>query len=255
MIRLRSLRLFPSCGALVSLPSGARRLVLTVNAHSYNVACRDARFASALLGCDVLLPDGWSVVWAQRLLGVASAPAERVAGWDYFAFEMSRLRAGQTVMFLGSTERVLALIRERVEREHAGVRVVTYSPPFRQAKPAATLSPAIPTAFTAADTAAMVAAINAAKPDLLWIGMTAPKQELWAYSVWDSLKVCCPCGCVGAVFDFYAGTLRRAPVWWQRHGLEWAYRLLREPRRMWRRYVIGNVRFAWAVLAQLAMSK
>ena len=96
----------------------------------------------------------------------------------------------------------------------------------------------------------MIAAINAADPDLLWIGMTAPKQEKWAYSHWNELDIRCHCGTVGAVFDFYAGTVRRAPLWWQKHSLEWLYRLIREPRRMWKRYLVGNVLFIVNILKE-----
>ncbi len=97
------------------------------------------------------------------------------------------------------------------------------------------------------DNRAIVEAINKANPDLLWIGMTAPKQEKWAYTHWHELKIHCHCGTIGAVFDFYAGTVKRAPTWWQRHSLEWCYRLLKEPRRMWKRYIIGNLLFMWNI--------
>lgn len=73
--------------------------------------------------------------------------------------------------------------------------------------------------------------------------MTAPKQEKWVYTHWKELDIHCHCGAIGAVFDFFAGTVERAPKWWQEHSLEWLYRLIREPRRMWRRYIIGNMLF------------
>ena len=92
---------------------------------------------------------------------------------------------------------------------------------------------------------AIIDAINAANPDLLWIGMTAPKQEKWTYSHWNELNIHCHVGTIGAVFDFFAGTVERAPIWWQDHGLEWLYRLMKEPKRMWRRYIIGNSLFLW----------
>lgn len=96
----------------------------------------------------------------------------------------------------------------------------------------------------------MIETVNAALPDLLWIGMTAPKQEKWAYAHLDELNVNCHIGTIGAVFDFFAGTVERAPLWWQRNGLEWLYRLLKEPRRMWRRYIIGNALFLWNVMKE-----
>lgn len=75
--------------------------------------------------------------------------------------------------------------------------------------------------------------------------MTAPKQEKWIYTHWNKLQIHCHCGTIGAVFVFYAGTVKRAPMWWQRNSLEWCYRLLKEPRRMWKRYIIGNLLFMW----------
>ena len=140
-------------------------------------------------------------------------------------------------MFMGSSERVLQLIRERAAKDYPLLDVVTYSPPYKPE-------------FTADDNAAIISAINAANPDLLWIGMTAPKQEKWTFRHWPQLNIHCHVGTIGAVFDFYAGTAQRAPLWWQRHSLEWLYRLLKEPRRMWRRYVVGNPLFLWNVLSE-----
>ena len=138
------------------------------------------------------------------------------------------------VMFMGSSEKVLGMIREKAKVVYPHLEVVTYSPPYKPE-------------FTEEDNAAIIKAINDANPDLLWIGMTAPKQEKWAYSHWDELDIHCHCGTIGAVFDFFAGTAKRAPKWWQEHSLEWLYRLIIEPKRMWRRYIIGNALFLWNV--------
>ena len=112
------------------------------------------------------------------------------------------------------------------------LKVVTCSPPYKPE-------------FSDEDNKAIIDAINAANPDLLWIGMTAPKQEKWTYSHWNELNIHCHVGTIGAVFDFFAGTVERAPIWGQEHGLEWLYRLIKEPKRMWRRYIIGNTLFLW----------
>lgn len=143
-------------------------------------------------------------------------------------------------MFMGSSEKVLSLIRKRAAVDYPNLEVVTYSPPYKPE-------------FSEEDSRAMILAINEANPDLLWIGMTAPKQEKWTYQHWDELNIKCHCGTIGAVFDFYAGTVKRAPLWWQEHSLEWLYRLLREPRRMWRRYVIGNPVFMWKIINEKIM--
>ena len=228
--RLKNLKLVESKRELETLPEG-KLLINTINAHSYNTALEDTLFAEALLGGDALIPDGASIVKACRWLGAKSQPVERVAGWDLFEFEMGRLNAkGGRCMFMGSSPKVLGLIVERAREVYPNIEVVTYSPPYKPE-------------FSPEENRAIVDAINAADPDLLWIGMTAPKQEKWTYQHWPELKIHCHVGTIGAVFDFFAGTVKRAPLWWQNHGLEWLYRLLKEPRRMWRRYVVGNVKF------------
>ena len=142
-----------------------------------------------------------------------------------------------TVMFMGSSEKVLDLVVKRAAEVYPHLKIVTYSPPYKPE-------------FSEEDNKAIVEAINAVNPDLLWIGMTAPKQEKWTYSHWNELNIHCHVGTIGAVFDFFAGTVERAPIWWQRHGLEWLYRLLKEPKRMWRRYIIGNTLFLWNMLKE-----
>lgn len=232
MLKLKNIKLLTSRQSLEALPEG-KLLINTINAHSYNTAQRDALFAEALQQGDVLIPDGASIVMACRWLKAKVQPKERIAGWDLFAFEMEKLnRQGGTCFFMGSSEKVLGLIRERAKSVYPNIRIETYSPPYKPE-------------FTAEENQAMVEAINRCNPDLLWIGMTAPKQEKWAYAHWKELDIHCHCGTIGAVFDFFAGTMERAPLWWQEHSLEWLYRLIKEPKRMWRRYIIGNTLFLW----------
>ncbi len=234
MFRLKELDMVETRDELKNMPDG-KVLINTINAHSYNTAQKDALFAEALKNGDYLIPDGASIVKACRWIKAKSNPKERIAGWDLFEFEMERLdKAGGTCFFMGSSEKVLALIRRRAADVYPNIIVKTYSPPYKPE-------------FSEADNKAIIDAINASRPDLLWIGMTAPKQEKWVYSHWNELEIRCHCGTIGAVFDFFAGTSRRAPLWWQRHSLEWLYRLLKEPRRMWRRYIIGNALFIWNV--------
>lgn len=233
-IRLKEIRIIGSKSDLGDIPPG-KKLINTINAHSYNTALKDGLFAEALQRGDALIPDGASIVMACRWLKAKSRPKERIAGWDLFEFEMERLnRTGGKCFFMGSSENTLALIRERARKVYPNITVETYSPPYKPE-------------FSEEDNRAIIEAINRADPDLLWIGMTAPKQEKWTYSHWDELKIRCHTGTIGAVFDFFAGTVERAPKWWQDHSLEWLYRLLKEPRRMWRRYIIGNALFIWNV--------
>ncbi len=247
MFCLKSLEIFGSKAELASLPEG-KLLINTINAHSYNTARKDSLFAEALTNGDVLLPDGVSIVMACKWIKAKSLPKERIAGWDLFAFEMEKLEReseelrtkseeSKIVMFMGSSQKVLDLIVKRAAEVYPHLKVVTYSPPYKPE-------------FTDEDNKAIIDAIHAANPDLLWIGMTAPKQEKWTYSHWKELNIHCHVGSIGAVFDFFAGTMKRAPMWWQEHGLEWLYRLLKEPKRMWRRYIIGNTLFLWNMVKE-----
>lgn len=236
-LRLKDIQIITSRKELEGLPEG-KLLINTINAHSYNTALKDPLFAEALIRGDALIPDGASIVMACRWLKAKCQPKERIAGWDLFTFEMERLNGkGGTCFFMGSSEKVLALIREKAAKVYPNIRIETYSPPYKPA-------------FSEEENRDIVNAINQAQPDLLWIGMTAPKQEKWAYSRWKELDIHCHCGTIGAVFDFFAGTMERAPLWWQEHSLEWLYRLMKEPKRMWRRYIVGNLLFLCNVLKE-----
>lgn len=237
MIRLKTLSIQESMDALGNLPEG-KLLINTINAHSYNTALKDELFAEALIKGDVLIPDGVSIVKACKWLKAKSQPKERIAGWNLFLSEMDKLnRKGGKCFFMGSSEKVLNLIKKRAAVDYPNIKVETYSPPYKSE-------------FSKEENDAIIDAINKANPDLLWIGMTAPKQEKWTYSHWNELNIHCHVGTIGAVFDFFAGTVARAPMWWQEHGLEWAYRLLKEPKRMWRRYMIGNILFLWNIVTK-----
>lgn len=237
MIRLKTIKLVESKDELDKIPDG-KVLINTINAHSYNVARKDELFAEALTKGDYLIPDGMSVVKACKWLHAKSQPRERIAGADLFEYEMDRLnKKCGTVMFMGSSEKTLAKIVDQAAKVYPNLKVVTYSPPYKPE-------------FDEADNKAIVDAINMTNLDLLWIGMTAPKQEKWTYSHWNELNIHCHVGTIGAVFDFFAGNTKRAPQWWQKHGLEWLYRLIKEPRRMWRRYIIGNTVFLWNMLGE-----
>lgn len=239
MLKLKDLDIVENKESLNAIPDG-KTLINTINAHSFNVAQKDASFAEALRKGDYLIPDGASILKACRFLKAKSQPTERIAGWDLFEFEMNRMKTVKPqgrVMFMGSSEKVLRLIREKAAVDYPSLEIVTYSPPYKPV-------------FSDEDNAAIIKAINAADPDLLWIGMTAPKQEKWTYSHWGELDIHCHVGTIGAVFDFYAGTAVRAPHWWQAHSLEWLYRLMIEPKRMWRRYLLGNPLFVWNVIKE-----
>lgn len=236
---------------LSTIPKG-KISINCINAYSYNIAQNDPSFAKALQCSDYLIPDGISIVMACKWLKTKSKPAYRIVGWDLFSLEMEKLNSevekgtytsqhengkSPVVMFMGSSEKVLGVIKERMKKEYPLLQAITFSPPFKQT-------------FSDEDSKAMVDAINNAQPDLLWIGMTAPKQEKWLYQHWNELNINCHVGCIGAVFDFYAGTIKRAPQWWLDHSMEWVYRLIKEPKRMWKRSVIGIPLFLYNVFKE-----
>lgn len=213
----------------------SKKMINTLNAHSYNTLKEDADFRRALQSSDILLPDGISVVLAIRLL--KGMKIKKIAGYDLFLFEMKRVHEqGGRCFFLGSSRNTLDLITERAQNEYPGIQVYSYSPPFKSQ-------------FSEEENRAMIDAVNEIVPDVLFIGMTAPKQEKWSYQYFEQLNAGHICS-IGAVFDFYAGTVKRAPQWMIDIGMEWFYRLVREPHRMWRRYLIGNSRFVIEVLKE-----
>ena len=215
--------------------SGNCQWLACLNPHSYVVGIDDDVFSSALKDADWLIPDGAGIVIASRVLG--GDIRQRVSGPDFFFSlhdEINRI-GGMRVFFLGGTNKTLSRILEKMECDYPEIQLAgTYSPPFKDR-------------FSAEDVDKMIASINAADADILWVGLSAPKQEKWIYENRDRLNVKF-IGAVGAVFDFYAGTVRRSPLIFQKMGLEWLPRLLQQPRRLWRRMFVSAPIFVWHVL-------
>lgn len=206
-----------------------------LNPHSYALALGDAPFARALRAADWLVPDGAGVVYASHWLG--GRIGERVTGSDVFFGLQARMNAsgGLSVFFLGATEDTLAEIGARIKRDYPNVRLAgRYSPPFKAS-------------YSNAELDEMIAAINAVKPDVLWVGMSAPKQEKWITNNLHRLDVRFA-GAIGAVFDFYTGRVKRSHPLFQRLGLEWLPRLLQQPGRLWRRMFVSAPIFVWHVV-------
>jgi N-acetylglucosaminyldiphosphoundecaprenol N-acetyl-beta-D-mannosaminyltransferase len=204
------------------------------NPHSLVVARGDAEFRRALEAADVVVADGVGCRWGAALSGVTLGP--RITGSDYFKAIMASLneRAGKAYFF-GSSDAVLAKLTERVRLDFPRIAVRSLSPPFR--------------AWSAEENLHMIRDIHDFDPDVLWVGMTAPKQEKWVAANATRLRV--PViGSIGAVFDYYAGVTSRAPQWVCNLGLEWLYRLPREPRRLWRRTFISAPVFLWYALLE-----
>jgi N-acetylglucosaminyldiphosphoundecaprenol N-acetyl-beta-D-mannosaminyltransferase len=229
-------------------PSGCTDLILAhlkrgcgckwmacLNPHSYVSAEKDAEFRAALNRTDWLVPDGIGIVYASRLLG--GRITQRVTGWDMF-MELNRKMEAEgcfSVFFLGSTEDTLTRIRHQLGADFPNIRLAgTYSPSFN-------------VEYSQGELSEMLAAINSAKPDVLWVGMTAPKQEKWIAQNIDKINVKF-IGAIGAVFDFYTGKVKRAHPLFIRWGLEWLPRLVQQPSRLWRRMLVSAPIFVKDVL-------
>ncbi len=204
------------------------------NPHSLVVSRQDEAFRGALDNADLVVADGAGILLGARLLGVEPPP--RITGHDYFTATMRALNKMPCarVCFMGSTETVLGKLRESVTRDYPNIEIcATMSPPFRT--------------FSADENASIVEKINIARPHILWVGMTAPKQEKWVYEnrrLLDAPVI----GSIGAVFDFIAGIHPRAPQRMCALHLEWLYRLIREPRRMWQRNFVSTPKYLAAIV-------
>jgi len=206
------------------------------NPHSLAVAQHDDMFRSALTQANLVVADGVGVTMMSRLAGVGIGP--RITGTDYFQTVLNVLqqRRGGRVFFFGSSQRVLDLISARFASEYPSLTLCgTLSPPYGT--------------WSSEDNQRMVDTINDTRPDVLWVGMTAPKQEKWVEANRRQLNARI-IGSIGAVFDFYAGTYSRAPQWICDIGLEWAYRFILEPQRMWKRNIVSAPKFVWLVITK-----
>ena len=210
-------------------------VINTVNQYSYIIAENDLEFKSALSNSDVLLPDGVGIVAAVKIL--TGNFIKKIAGEDLHNHLLKKLNAnGGSCFYLGSTDDTLSLIKFRLQNEFPNIKVGSFSPPFKQS-------------FSDEDNMVIINEVNSFKPDVLFVGMTAPKQEKWTYQYKELLEVTTICS-IGAVFDFYAGTVNRPSKFWQNLGLEWFVRFLKEPRRMFKRYMYYGPVFVLVILKQ-----
>lgn len=211
-----------------------RIIFACANPHSLVVAQADEAFKADLNSADHVVADGVGVTLMAKVAGVQVGP--RITGTDYFFAVMHALdrRGGGRVFFFGSSQNTLNVVAKRMMREFPRLRLCgVLSPPFG--------------VWTAEENATMVKEMKVAQPDVLWVGLTAPKQEKWVADNCGDLDV--PViGSIGAVFDFFAGTHPRAPRWMCKCGIEWVYRLIKEPRRMWRRNFVSSPKFIALVL-------
>ncbi|MEA2210271.1 MAG: N-acetylglucosaminyldiphosphoundecaprenol N-acetyl-beta-D-mannosaminyltransferase [Solirubrobacteraceae bacterium] len=203
--------------------------VCVCNVHAVMAAGEDPALHNALLRSSINVPDGQPLVWAMNALG--HRLDSRVYGPELMSRACARAaKTGQRLyLYGGRNQGALVQLALNTRQRFPGIKIVGgYSPPHRQ--------------LTDEERVAVVREINASKPDVVWVGIGVPKQEKWMAEMRATLKAPVLVG-VGAAFDFHAGLVPQAPSWMQESGLEWAYRLAREPRRLWRRYMRYNPRF------------
>lgn len=215
--------------------NGVTGVINCLNPHSHVVAVKDLHFREALLSSDYLVADGVGIKIAARI--IIGEKVAKIAGSDLHLELLNGLNARiGKCFYLGSSGEVLEKIEARLSQEYPNIKTCMYSPPYRKE-------------FSKEETGAMIHAVNNFGPDVLFVGMTAPKQEKWVHAnrhLIDAPVICS----IGAVFDFYAGTKRRPGKLWIKLGLEWLPRLLREPKRLWRRTLFSTPVFMWIVFKE-----
>lgn len=233
-------------GALSQLNTWAAnydsRYVCICNVHSVVTASQDVEFGRVVREADMATPDGAPVAWMMRKL--VHADQQRINGpdlmWKYCELVSgldSRLRGNDGGIFLyGSTEETLGILKAKLLAAFPSLKIAgAISPPFRK--------------LTVEEDDAVVAQINASGAGTVWVSLGCPKQELWMAAHRGRINAAMVG--VGAAFDYHAGTIKRAPKWMQDNGLEWFYRLVSEPRRLWKRYLVTNTLFVMGVVRQL----
>lgn len=200
--------------------------------HGIMESRRDPRFQTILNSADILVPDGFSLLWFARRQGFKLA--RRVTGTDLMSeFFRTAESKGYKMFFYGDTNHTLELLQDNLLKKYPALKIVgAYSPPFRQ--------------LTEAENIEDIKMINASGADVLWIGLGLPKQERWMHENQTKLEVPVVSG-VGAAFKFLSGQVRRAPPWIGNNGFEWLWRFVFEPRRVWRRIVIDGPHFLLCV--------
>lgn len=211
------------------------RYICISNVHSVVTTTQDAEFKQVVDGADMVTPDGAPVAWMLRKQGFSDQ--QRINGpdlmWKYCAEAALR---GESIYLYGGEPRTLESLLQRLRNAFPGLPVAgAFSPPFRAA--------------SAEEDEADVARINRSGAGTVWVSLGCPKQEKWMAD--HRGRVNAVMIGVGAAFDYHAGTIRRAPLWMQQRGLEWLYRLLSEPRRLWKRYLVSNALFVLGAVRQL----
>lgn len=205
-----------------------KQVINTINSHSYIIAKSDKYFKEALEDSDLLIPDGSGIVLAAKF--IYKTTIKKISGSDLHDFLLKKMdeRNGK-IFYMGSSDNTLEKIKEKLKHQYPNITVQTYSPPFKPV-------------FSIQDNDIIVSKINSFKPDILFIGLTAPKQEKWLHEHKEQLHFTIASS-IGAVFDFFSGNINRPSQKWIDMHLEWLPRLLNEPKRLWRRNFISTPLF------------
>lgn len=215
-------------------------LICICNVHTTMMAFGNRAKRQHLKKASISTMDGQPLVWLSRFLGAKKS--ERVAGPDLMqaACKIS-VKKGYRHFFYGGAEGTPEKLKALFTKKYPGIQIVgTYSPPFRT--------------LTEKEDQTIIKYINESKPDFLWVSLGAPKQEKWIADHLDRIEAPVQVG-VGAAFDFFTGNVQRAPVWMQYAGLEWFFRLLKDPRRLWKRYLVYNTMFLIYLIPEILKHK
>ena len=198
---------------------------VVINALKVNLMEDDSELRRIINSCPLINADGASIIWAAKRLGIPLK--ERVTGCDLFQ-ELVKVASvkGYKIYLFGAKEEVVTRVKSIFEQKYPGIQIAGY----RNGN------------FTEADEPEIVKNMSESGADMMFVAFSSPKKEYWVNKYLNQLNIPFVMG-VGGSFDIVAGVTERAPVWWQEHGLEWLYRFIQEPRRMWKRYIIGNARF------------
>ena len=216
----------------------AGHYIAAINAHLALEAHDNPHVHAALAVADLVVPDGMPLIWIGRFRG--HKLCRRVYGPELMETFLKETKGKYRHFFYGGSLGIVERLAKKLKERYSDLNFAgTYSPPFRQ--------------LNDKEDNEVIELINQARADILWVGLGAPKQELWMYEHRNKLNVPVMVG-VGAAFDFLAGVKPQAPRWMQEIGLEWVFRLITEPKRLWKRYIIGNARFLYLLFLEFADS-
>jgi len=223
------------CDHLKSIDWGRKTIISTLNASAIEWSKNDKAYKNSLLNADILIPDGISIKIAARIL--LNVKIRKISGEDLFLFLLKELNEkSKTCFFLGSSDKILESIKARLSKDYPKIKCGFFSPPFRSS-------------FRDSDKSEMIIKVNEFTPDILFVGISAPKQEKLINEIKDSLNVKIICN-IGAVFEMYAGTFKRPSKFWQALGLEWLITWFIDPKRLKKKEYLNIIKFIFTIISE-----